>query len=216
MFLRLAATVAASAVLAGCSVFGVRSGTETLDYKVVADLGEDLEVRRYPERLAAEARVPAEAGSSEAFQLLFDYIKGANKSSEEVAMTTPVATGKRDGREIAMTTPVQTDTVTGESGQAMTVMRFFLPAKYSAEDAPVPTHKRLSLVQVPAEHVAVLRFSGFGSDASVKAEKRRLMQRLEDTVWQPAGEPFAMFYDPPWTLPFFRRNEVAVPVARRG
>ena len=26
------------------------------------------------------------------------------------------------------------------------------------------------------------------------------------------GDPVAWFYDPPWTLPFLRRNEIAVPV----
>jgi hypothetical protein len=217
MILRLAATMAASAVLAGCSVFGDRSGTETLDYEVVADLGEDLEVRRYADRIAAEARVPGRDAGSDAFSMLFDYIKGANRESQEVAMTTPVATAEPSqggGAKIAMTAPVQTDRATDDQGNPVTVMRFFLPAKYTAETAPVPTHQRIQLVQLPPERVAVLRFSGFGSDSSVRAEKRALMDRLEDTVWEPAGEAYAMFYDPPWTLPFLRRNEVAVPVTR--
>ena len=213
MILRLAATMAASAVLAGCSVFGVRSGTETLDYEVVADLGEDLEVRAYPARIAAEARVPGKDETSKAFGLLFDYIKGANEKNREVAMTTPVETDA-GAQEIAMTAPVETDRQTGAGGEPVTVMRFFLPAKFTQQTAPVPTDDRLRLVKLEAEKVAVLRFSGFGSGSSVRAEKRRLISRLEDTVWQPLGEPSAMFYDPPWTLPFFRRNEVVVPVAR--
>jgi hypothetical protein len=113
-----------------------------------------------------------------------------------------------------MTTPVETGEATGEGGRPVTVMRFFLPAKFTEATAPVPTDDRLRLVELEPERVAVLRFSGFGSDSSVRAEKRRLMTRLEDTVWQPTGEPTAMFYDPPWTLPFFRRNEVVVPVTR--
>ena len=215
MILRLAATMAASAVLAGCSVFGVRSDTETLDYEVVADLGEGLEVREYPARLAAEARVPGKDASSKAFGLLFDYIKGANKGSQEVAMTTPVETTE-GAQEIAMTTPVETGEATTEGGQPVTTMRFFLPAKFTQETAPVPTDDRLRLVKLEPERIAVLRFSGFGFDTSVREEKRQLLSRLEDTVWQPAGEPSAMFYDPPWTLPFFRRNEVVVPVTRTG
>jgi hypothetical protein len=216
MILRLAATVAASAVvLAGCSVFGDRSGTETLDYEVVADLGEDLEVREYPARLAAEARVPGKDAGSTAFGLLFDYIKGANEKNQEVAMTTPVQTDE-GAQEIAMTTPVETGEATTDGGRPVTVMRFFLPAKFTPDTAPVPTDDRLRLVELEPERVAVLRFSGFGWESSVREEKRRLMTRLDDTVWQPAGEPSAMFYDPPWTLPFFRRNEVVVPVTRAG
>jgi hypothetical protein len=216
MILRLAATVAASAVvLAGCSVFGDRSGTETLDYQVVAELGEDLEVREYPARLAAEARVPGKDAGSKAFGLLFDYIKGANEKNQEVAMTTPVQTDE-DAQEIAMTTPVETTEATTDGGQPVTTMRFFLPAKFTPATAPVPTDERLRLVELEPERVAVLRFSGFGWESSVREEKRRLMARLNDTVWQPAGKPSAMFYDPPWTLPFFRRNEVVVPVTRAG
>lgn len=213
MILRLAATMAASAVLAGCSVFGDRSGTETLDYQVVADLGEDLEVREYPARLAAEARVPGEDAGSKAFGLLFDYIKGANEQNQEVAMTTPVETDQ-GSQEISMTTPVETGEATGEGGRPVTVMRFFLPAKFTQETAPVPTDDRLRLVKLEPERVAVLRFSGFGWDSSVREQKRRLTSRLADTVWEPTGEPTALFYDPPWTLPFFRRNEVVVPVTR--
>ncbi|MBK1671105.1 hypothetical protein CKO28_24170 [Rhodovibrio sodomensis] len=213
MILRLAASLAASAVLAGCSVFGVRSGTETLDYEVVADLGEDMEVRAYPARLAVEARVPGRDASSKAFGLLFDYITGANRQNREVAMTTPVET-QEGAQEIAMTTPVETGEATTESGQPVTVMRFFLPDKFTQATAPVPTDDRLRLVKLAPERIAVLRFSGFGFDTSVREEKRQLLTRLEDTVWQPAGEPSALFYDPPWTLPFFRRNEVVVPVTR--
>lgn len=40
-----------------------------------------------------------------------------------------------------------------------------------------------------------------------------LQQGLDGTNWTPSGAPVAYFYDPPWTLPFLRRNEVAVPVA---
>ena len=86
MLRRLAALGIASAMLAGCSVFGVRSDLEMPDYDVVAKLGEDLEVRRYGARVAVEATVTADSysgGQRRAFGLLFDYIKGANKRSEE-------------------------------------------------------------------------------------------------------------------------------------
>ena len=220
MLLRLVAMLAASAVLAGCSVFGIRSGTEQVPYELVADLGDDLEVRRYPARVAAEARVPAEAEGEDgddpmgrAFRLLFDYIKGANDGGREIAMTAPVETQR--GAEIAMTAPVETRDAAAASGDGTAAMRFFLPASYTMDGAPRPTDPRLRLVEVPARTLAVLRFSGFGGRASVAEERRALLARLEDGAWQATGEPVALFYDPPWTLPFLRRNEVAVPVERR-
>jgi len=223
MFVRLLATVAASAALAGCSVFGVRSGTEQVDYEVVERLGEDLEVRRYPARVAAEARVPVERvddGQGRAFRLLFYYIKGANDGGREIAMTAPVETGPGEtdpaGAEIAMTAPVQTGTDRSAEGTRQVTMRFFLPADHTADSAPVPTHPRVRLLELPAETLAVLRFSGFGGRESVQQERRAVIDRLQDSAWTATGAPTALFYDPPWTLPFFRRNEVAVPVARRG
>jgi len=43
-----------------------------------------------------------------------------------------------------------------------------------------------------------------------------LARALEGSPWIAVGEPVALFYDPPWTLPFLRRNEVAVRVEPRG
>jgi len=216
MLLRLAASVVASAALAGCSVFGDRSDLEMPDYEVVAKPGADLEIRRYKQRVAAQATVTADSvdsGQSRAFGLLFDYIKGANKGSRKVAMTAPVETGTR-GTEIAMTAPVETaESKTTDSGKMRVTMRFLLPSRYTPDTAPVPTNPNLKLVELPPETMAVLRFSGFGSRGTVMDKRADLKRRLETTDWQPTGEMISMFYDPPWTLPFFRRNEVAVPVA---
>jgi hypothetical protein len=217
MLLRLAALGIASAMLAGCSVFGVRSDLEMPDYDVVAKLGEDLEVRRYGARVAAEATVTADSysgGQRRAFGLLFDYIKGANKGSRDVAMTAPVETDSR-GAEIAMTAPVETGAAEkAEGGKTRVTMRFLLPAKFTPETAPVPTHPDLRLTTLQPETMAVLRFSGFGGRESVRNKRAELKQRLAKTAWHPKGDMISMFYDPPWTLPFFRRNEVAVRVRK--
>jgi len=217
MLLRLAALGVATVMLAGCSVFGVRSDLEMPDYTVVAKLGEDLEIRRYGERVAAEATVTADSysgGQRRAFGLLFDYIKGANKGSREVAMTAPVETDSR-GTEIAMTAPVETaEAEKTASGKARVTMRFLLPRSFTPETAPVPTHPDLRLTTLAPETMAVLRFSGFGGRESVRGKRAELKQRLAKTAWQPRGEMISMFYDPPWTLPFFRRNEVAVRVQK--
>lgn len=209
---RLILSVLAPALLTACSVVGIRSGYEQPDYTVVERLGEDVEVRRYEPRLAAEAVVEAddrETGRETAFRALFDYISGANRAESEIAMTTPVAT---DGgsREIAMTTPVETDA----GGDGQLAMRFFLPASYTPESAPEPTDPRVQIVELPAQTMAVLRFSGFWGEDDVAARERELLETLDGRAWHPAGDPVTMFYDPPWTIPFLRRNEVAVPVTQ--
>ena len=66
------------------------------------------------------------------------------------------------------------------------------------------------IVEIPAQRLAVLRFSGFRDEDSVQARQRELLSGRSSTSWQPTSAPVADFYDPPWTLPFLRRSEVAV------
>jgi hypothetical protein len=189
-------------------VFGIRLYEEPR-YDVIDRIGNQVEIRRYAPRLAVEVDLVSagEPGRSEAFQLLFAYIAGANRSSafgrDRIAMTAPV---ELSGRElVAMTVPVET-----LDSAAAGHMRFFLPAKYNFDTAPKPVNPRVRLVTVSDETIATLRFSG--SSADVVEPKAQLIARLKDTKWRPSGEPYTLFYDAPFTLPFLRRNEAAVTV----
>lgn len=209
--LRIVSIALGSLVLAGCSVFGVRSGTEQPGYEVVERLGETVELRRYGERLAAEVIVasdPDGEGRNAAFGVLFDYISGANRSRTQIAMTAPVETDAAP-EKIAMTAPV----ATARTENQETSMRFFLPASYTLETAPEPTDSRVRLVVLPPQTVATLRYSGSRAEQRVAERQAELLAALKTSGWQPTAVPVSFFYDPPWTLPFLRRNEVAVPVA---
>ncbi len=197
-------------LLSACSVVGIRSGTEEPRYDVVERLG-DAELRAYAPRLAAETTVPgaAEAARGEGFRRLAGYIFGGNAGGSRIAMTAPVAQADA-GRQIAMTAPVSQ----APAGAAGWSIRFFLPA--GLLDPPAPRDARVGIVTVPAETMAVLRFPGIASDAAIAAQRTRLLTLLAPTGWAPAGPPVTWFYDPPWTLPPLRRNEVAVPVSRRA
>ena len=204
-------TVAAS-LLAGCSVFGVRSGYEQPPYEVVEEIGDAVEVRSYGARVAAESRVATadrDEGMNDAFRVLFNYITGDNQTEASIAMTAPVETAQTS-EEIAMTVPVES----ARNDDGVLYMRFFLPAEYNAESAPQPTDPKVSIVTLPEQTFATLRFTGFGGEGSVAAKKQELLASLNGTPWRPTAEPVALFYDPPWTIPFLRRNEVAVAVER--
>ena len=73
----------------------------------------------------------------------------------------------------------------------------------------------MRVVEVPGETMAVLRFSGSTGDARIAERKEALLRELRGSAWAPTGEPVFLGYDPPFTLPPLRRNEVAVPVRRR-
>lgn len=202
------ATLLGSLLLSACSAFGIRGGTEEPRYTAVERLG-NVEIRRYAPRLAAETTVPGDAYNArgEGFRRLAGYIFGANAGRRRIDMTAPVAQSSAPGERIAMTAPVAQ--APGEGGW---VIRFFLPAALT--DPPVPNDARVRIAPVPEEMVAVLRFSGTATADAVADRTKALTAALSGTAWHPAGEPVAWFYDPPWTLPLLRRNEVAVPVAR--
>ena len=189
-------------------VFGIRFYEEPR-YDVINRVTDNVEIRRYRPRLAAEVELPTagKAGRSEAFRLLFAYIAGANQTPgsgiARIAMTTPVEV--RDSELLAMTAPVQASEASG-----VLRMQFFLPAKYGADNAPKPRDPRVRLVTVPGETIAALRFSGTGADFAQRQSE--LVGKLQGSPWQPAGKPYALNYDDPFTIPFLRRNEAAVAV----
>lgn len=201
-------------VEAVAGVFGLRLYEEPA-FEVTQKLDRGVEIRQYGERVAAEVAIGGgtqRERSDKAFPLLFDYIAGANKAAAgeggKIAMTVPVEVAPR---KIAMTTPVEVT-----SGESASAMRFFLPSGFTVANAPEPTDSRVRLVQVPGETLAVLRFSGSPGEADLESRKKELLDSLRNGVWKPAAQPVVMFYDAPFTLPFVRRNEVAVRVERRA
>ena len=183
-------------------VVGIRGLYEQPRYTVERHLPGGIEIRDYAARVAAET---ADDGSgSAAFQRLFGYITGANATGARIAMTAPVATpGAKPGRRIAMTVPVQTSPAGG-------TMRFFLPRRVAEAGAPVPRDPRVTIVTVPAERIATLRFSGLPTRARTEPRQAALLAALARAGIATDGAPYLLTYDAPFTLPFLRRNEAAV------
>ncbi|MDT5348396.1 MAG: hypothetical protein QOH91_1683 [Mycobacterium sp.] len=126
-------------------------------------------------------------------------------------MTAPVAQefgGSRD-QEMAGTAAVSQAAPT--SGEW--VIRFFMPAEKTLESLPKPDHNNVRLTAVPSETIAVRRFSGSRSRRAVATNTSELLTTLHEYGFEAVGTPAAWFYDPPWTIPLLRRNEIAVPVA---
>ncbi|MEF8791597.1 MAG: heme-binding protein [Haloarculaceae archaeon] len=194
-----------------------RNTTESVPYRLLARVDE-VEFRRYPPTVLVETTADSER---EAFWRLFRYISGANeggsevdmtapvesRSSESIPMTAPVEIESGSGRSIPMTAPVET---TGEPEGVR--MAFYLPPAYDPDSAPSPTDSSVELVAVPERTLAVRRFSWRPTDGRIDRETGRLLETLERADVPVAGAPFFMGYDAPWTLPFLRRNEVAVEV----
>ena len=191
------------------SVLGVRAGTEEPPH-TRRDLGDGVEIRRYSERIAAETTVrdTEEGARSAGFRRLAGYIFGANHADTKIAMTAPVAQHRSAGTKIAMTAPVSQSA--GSDGEW--VIRFYMPSKWTMAELPAPDDDRVRLVTVAPETVAVLKFSGNRDAQAVAAHVDQLQNTLRAYGFETVGDATAWFYDPPWTLPFLRRNEVAIAV----
>jgi hypothetical protein len=192
------------------ATFGINRGIEEPRYEVVERTSDSVEIRQYRKRLAAETTVAAggsEHPRGEAFRVLAGFIFGANKAHQEIGTTSPVVVSSA-GTKIEMTAPIAVNS--SESGLTM---RFFMPVEYSKERLPEPSDARVRLVEIPPTTMAVLPSSGSAGDTAVAVQTDALMKALRRTTWKVSGPKVAFFYNPPWTLPFLRRNEVAVPVS---
>jgi hypothetical protein len=188
-------------VVAGAAAGPIMSRVEQPEYKIESSDGS-IEVRSYGPMIVAEAVVEGErkAAIGDGFRLIAAYIFGANKPNARIAMTAPVQQQKQT---ISMTAPV---TQQG-TGNAWTV-RFIMPKSWTMETLPVPSDARVSLKPIPASRFVAIKFSGIATNEAIAKRTDELRRYAVDHKLSTTGEPLLAFYNPPWTLPFFRRNEV--------
>jgi hypothetical protein len=184
------------------------SNVEQARYDVVEKHGA-IEIRDYAPMIVAEVSVPGdrEKAISEGFRLIADYIFGNNISSQKVAMTAPVT--QHPSENIAMTAPV-----TQQGGEGLWVVRFVMPSSYTMQTLPKPNNSAVSVKEVTGKRFAVIRFSGLAKGNSLEAHTKELQAFIQTRNYQTIAEPTFAFFNPPWTLPFLRRNEVMLEISR--
>jgi hypothetical protein len=177
--------------------------TEEPSYEVVQKL-DGAEVRLYAPYVVAEVLVtgPADQAGNDAFPILAGYIFGKNKGAQKMAMTAPV-TQTAAPVKMAMTAPV---TQTAAPGGYL--VQFVLPRDITMANAPEPLDTRVQLREVPARRVAVIRYSGFWSQANYDEHLAKLQAALRAAQLTSTGEPVLSRYNPPITPWFLRRNEI--------
>lgn len=198
-----------SATAALAAVPAVSHAIEEPAYSVERALDDagSIELRRYAAYTVAEVTVPgpADAAGNTAFPILAGYIFGGNRGARRLEMTAPVTQAPQ---KLAMTAPV-TQAAAGDGF----VVQFVLPRGTTPDNAPVPDDARIRIREVPARRVAVVRFSGFWSEANYAEHRGRLAEALRAARLQAVGDPVLARYNPPITPWFLRRNEIWVDVA---
>jgi len=184
------------------------SELETPNYTLL-EKTPDFELREYTKMTVAvldmqpreTARGNSAGGPGNGFQTLAAFLFGENSKQEAMAMTTPVITQA------------------GVQGASKT-MSFVIPTKYGdAETAPQPFNgTNIQVQDVPSQKVATREFAGFATDQEVVRQGSQLVSALQAAGWTYQGdvstvEVQVLQYNPPYTLPTLRRNEVLVKLA---
>lgn len=197
-------------------IFG-KITVETPKYEVVQS-SADYEIRQYSPSVIAEVTYdPSEFKGNKdgGFTVLANYIGALgnpqNSKPEKIAMTAPVIT-KSPGSEsekIAMTAPVVTK---GDDNKKVT-MQFVLPSIYkSAAEAPKPLDDRVVIREEGERKYGVVTFAGVATDKVVEEKVEKLRKSLERDGHKVIGQFLLARYNPPWSIPALRTNEVMIPV----
>ena len=171
-----------------------------------------FELRSYEPKLIAEVEVDGDMrdASSKGFRLIADFIFGNNTSQagkpEKISMTAPVSVEPR-AEKVSMTAPVGVQ----QANNGWKVY-FVMPSQYNLDTLPRPNNPLVIIKQVPSQKFAVIRFSGLVDEEKMAKKVAELKQWAENKKLRMLGSPELARYNPPWTLPFLRRNEVLVEV----
>ena len=185
--------------------------TEEAKYTLIEKDGA-FEVRAYDSKLIAEVVVEGEmsAATSAGFRLLADYIFGNNTAasgrSEKISMTAPVTVENRS-EKIAMTAPVAI-----QSEQKGWRVWFVMPSHYTLATLAKPNNPQVAIKLVAPKRYAVVRFSGWVDEDKKQAKEKELRAWLTAKHMTSTGQAELARYNPPWTLPFLRRNEVLLEI----
>ena len=205
--------------VSACSVFGGKAAEEPQYEVVLTD--DDIEVRSYESFAVAWTTAPGpfDEAVRTGFQRLFEYIKGANVSAAGIDMTAPVLTEPERLEVGAIVAAPEHDeetdeptTLTGPGINGWSI-GFVLPVDYTAETAPVAVGADVFISDVAARCVASIRFSGMLGAEAGEEERQRLERWMETRGLEHEGDWQMAGYNPPWTIPMLRRNEVLVSLA---
>jgi len=179
----------------------------------VVQVCEGYEIRDYEAYTVAESSM---ANIGEPFSM-DDVVNGGAAFN---ALAAYIFGGNEEGLNMEMTTPVTTTSV-GE-------MRFYLKKEGPVNAATFPEplipegsfneQGAVKVVDIPPARLAVATFTGFVTEGEVKRQKDKLLSALtldgvDIDVPHGAVVPRVVFqYNPPYTIPIVRRNEIAVPV----
>ena len=189
---------------------GVAMATEEPKFTILNQV-DNFELRRYDSQIVAQTWVTGDQkqAGNKGFKILADYIFGNNTApsggSSKISMTAPVKMQSQTGisAKIAMTAPVAM-----QENEGKWRVRFVMPSQYTMQTLPKPNNSEVSIIEVPAKTYGVIKFSGLVGEEKVATKTAQLKEWMQNL--NIVGTPEMARYNPPWTLPFMRRNEIMI------
>ena len=192
---------------------GVAMATEEPEYTILNQV-DNFELRRYDPQIVAQTWVTGDQkqAGNKGFKILADYIFGNNTApggeSSKISMTSPVKMQPQradsdQSQKIAMTSPVAMQEQDGKWR-----VRFVMPSKYTMQTLPKPNNDEVIIIEVPAKTYGVIKFSGLTGEEKVATKTAQLKEWMQNL--NIVGTPEMARYNPPWTLPSMRRNEIMI------
>jgi len=184
--------------------------TDEPEFRLILKV-DKFEIREYSPKIIAQIEVfgDFDDASSKGFKILADYIFGNNTSADgnsRIEMTAPVEMEPLP-QKINMTKPVLT-----EGSDNNWIVSFIMPNEFTLATLPKPNNKSIKILSLPKEKYAVIVFSGLVRESSYLEKERSLNQFIKEKELKASGEIKIARYNPPWTLPFFRRNELMIKI----
>ncbi len=183
----------------------------TPNYSVIKK-AKNIEIRQYQPMLTADVKVTGNRkdAASKGFKQLADFIFGNNNGpkndTKKIAMTAPVL--QQESQKITMTAPVMQTKANDNSW----IVKFVMPAEYSMQNLPKPNNPEIHIHQIPTKKMIAIRFSGMSSKENLQQHKLQLENYIKQHNITIIGSLEYAFYNPPWTLPMLRRNEILVTI----
>ena len=171
------------------------SNVEQPNYNSI-NKNKNIEIRHYKKLLYAETKVtgPREESISTGFRIIADFIFGNNRLSES----------DNNSSKIAMTSPVIQERISNSNWK----VKFIMPQSFTVQNLPLPNNEKIKITEGNNEYFIAIRFSGSSSQKNLDKNHKILLDHISANDIETSGSTIYAFYNPPWTLPIFRRNEI--------
>ena len=161
---------------------------ETAEYQIIKTISNKIEIREYKNLVLATTSRNENISQNSNFRTLFKFITGDNKENQKIEMTTPVFQ---------------------KNIQNQSNMSFVMPSNFDKNNTPKPNSKNIKIEFLKNLKFIAIRFSGRSNDKNFNKHKKILEGVIQEkNIKVDLINPINAYYNSPWTLPFFRRNEI--------